>query len=481
MFIMLPSLPATAQEGLTIYNDNFAVVRDTVELDLQEGSNDVQVTDVTRRLETDSVILRDPTGQVPLQILEQSYRNDPLNEVTLYEYFEGETIDFKLSMGGDARHEIVPGKILRAPIARENNSWTFAEPLLVEIDGSVRVGSSRNEFEPLFPALPDDKLLKPTLRWLLQSPEATQLKAELSYMTGGLSWKAAYNAVLPEEGDQMDFIGWITMDNKSGKTFTDADIQLMAGDVNRVKEEDQHQPPMARSFAAREVAEPPVTEETFDEYHLYTLQNRTTLYDQERKQVEFIRAEDVTADQVYVYNGFSTPERMSRGRLVNLRNDPNYGTQSNSKVWIMREFLNSEENNLGMPLPAGILRFYRRGAGGKLQFVGENTIDHTPRDETVRVYTGNAFDLVGERKQTNFERDNSQEWIKESIEIKVRNRKEEESVTIRVVEDLYRWFTWEILESSMDYQKTAAQEIEFRVPLEPGEEKTVTYTVEYSW
>ena len=147
----------------------------------------------------------------------------------------------------------------------------------------------------------------------------------------------------------------------------------------------------------------------------------------------------------------------------------------------MREFENSEDNHLGIPLPRGRLRFYRRDDDGQLEFTGENIIDHTPKDEMVRVYTGNAFDLVGERKRTNYNIDNNQDWLDESFEIKLRNRKEKDAVEIRVVENLYRWINWKIVDNSHDFTKTDSQTIEFRVKLEPGEEKTITYTAHYTW
>jgi hypothetical protein len=221
--------------------------------------------------------------------------------------------------------------------------------------------------------------------------------------------------------------------------------------------------------------EPPVTEKSFDEFHLYSIARATTLHDRETKQVEFVHAENVKAPVIYVYDG-AAGFQFSGG----VNRDQNYGASGNKKVWVKREFVNAETNHLGIALPKGKLRFYRRDADGQLEFVGEDQIDHTPRNETIRVTTGNSFDLVGERRQTNFRRDSGDRWIDETIEIKVRNRKTE-PVEIRVVEHLYRWSNWEIREKSLDFKKTDAQTIEFRVPLKPDEEQTVTYAVHYSW
>jgi hypothetical protein len=240
----------------------------------------------------------------------------------------------------------------------------------------------------------------------------------------------------------------------------------------------------------------------FDEFHLYSIARPTTLHDRETKQVEFAHAEKMYAPTIYVYDGAG--DYRFYGSVVQ---DQYYGTQNNSKkILVQREFVNDETNQLGIALPAGKLRFYRRDADGQLQFVGENTIDHTPRKEMVRVTTGNSFDLVGERKQTNFRINvfsappaidpatglpyqNAQTatnaeppppWIDESFEIKLRNRKKE-PVEIRVVEHLYRWSNWEITKKSDDFAKKDSQTIEFKIPVKPDEEKTVTYTVHYSW
>ena len=233
---------------------------------------------------------------------------------------------------------------------------------------------------------------------------------------------------------------------------------------------------MMKAALADEAA-PAVTEKAFDEFHLYSLARPTTLRDRETKQVEFVRATDVKAATIYVYDGAESGYRYYGG----LNNDRGYGTQCNKKVRVMREFVNAETNHLGIALPKGKLRFYRRDADGQMEFVGEDMIDHTPRNETVRVTTGNAFDLVGERKQTNFHVDTGDKWMDESFEIKLRNRKKDAPAEFRVVEHLYRWNNWEITAKSDDFKKTDSQTIEFRVQVRPDEEKTVTYTVHYSW
>src|SRR5207248_10674930 len=197
--------------------------------------------------------------------------------------------------------------------------------------------------------------------------------------------------------------------------------------------------------AAMEMAAPmapAVTEKAFDEYHLYTLERATTLRDRETKQVESIHASGVASKQLYVYDGAKIDfNRYGGCNWENTRNDHSYGTESNPKIWVMREFADSQANHMGMPLPKGRVRFYRHNDDGQIEFTGENVIDHTPRDENVRVYTGNAFDMAGERRRTDYRLELNQHYLDESFEIKVRNHKKE-SVDVRVVEHLYRWLTW---------------------------------------
>jgi len=467
-----PVLPA-AEPALTIYNQNFAVVRDTVTLDLKSGVNEVRFSGATAQLEPDSVILRDSAGKRALQILEQNYRNDPISQELLLSFNEGKTIDFvneRLKDNTTIR-EIIPGKIIRSGYVPGGG----AEQPIIEVDGKLRFSLPG---QPLFPSLGDDTILKPTLNWLLRSEKSGKLDAEVSYVTAGFSWSADYNLVAPEKGDTVDLLGWITMNNQSGKTFADAKIKLLAGDVNKIQPRparNEMRLYAAKAMAAQEM-DATVTEKSFDEFHLYTLARATTLRDRETKQVEFVRAESVKAPSIYVYDGAEAGYRFYGGR----NNDPGYGTQSNKKVWVMREFVNAETNRLGVALPKGKLRFYRRGDDGQLEFTGENEIDHTPRNETIRVRTGNSFDLVGERKPTDFKTDRSDKWMTETFEIKLRNRKKE-AVEIRVVEHLYRWNNWNITAKSDEFKKTDAQTIEFRVPVQPDEEKIITYTVHYSW
>jgi hypothetical protein len=366
--------------------------------------------------------------------------------------------------------ELIPGKIIRSGYVPGGE----AQSPIIEVNGKLQFTLPGT---PLFPDLGDDTVLKPAFNWLLQSDKPGKFDAEVGYVTGGFDWNASYNLVSPEKGDFVDLVGWITMNNNSGKTFENAKIKLMAGDVNKIQPQRAFYSRMAVTAMPMGGAEAPaVSEKAFDEFHLYSIARPTTLHDRETKQVEFVHAEKVFAPTIYVYDGASGYQ------FYGLNYSQDYGANTgNKKVLVQREFVNAETNQLGIALPAGKLRFYRRDDDGQLQFVGENTIDHTPRNETIRVTTGNSFDLVGERKQTNFKVDTGDMQMDESFEIKLRNRKKDAPVEIRVVEHLYRWSNWEITAKSEDFVKKDSQTIEFRVPVKPDEEKTVTYTVHYSW
>jgi hypothetical protein len=482
-----------AQPALTIYNQNFAVVREDVPLDLQAGENTVTYSGVTVHLEPDSVVLRDPAGKVPLRILEQSYRADTISQGLLLSLYEGKEIDF-IVRDQNAKEYVVKGKVIRSGYVpnyeggsqygqqyymQQQAMASDAGQPIIEVNGKLRFSLPG---EPVFPALSDDAILKPLLTWKLGVEQPAKLDAELSYITGGMSWEASYNLIAPEKSDTLDLIGWVTIDNQSGKTFDHAVIKLMAGDVSKLQPQEEYGfKAMAVAKAAYDSSAPAVTEKAFDEFHLYSLARPTTLRNREKKQVEFIRATGIKAKTLYIYNGAAIDEQYRGWNAEAIRNNSDYGTQSNPKVWVMREFKNSEDNGLGQPLPKGRVRFYRRDdADGRLEFTGENTIDHTPKDETVKIYTGNAFDIVGERKRTDYVLNQRDDSLEEAFEITLRNHKTE-PVEVRVAEQLYRWVNWEIIQKSDDFEKTDAQNIEFPVTVPANGETVLTYRVRYSW
>ena len=457
LLLAAASFSFAADPALTIYNGGYAVVRETLPIDLKSGVNQVSFAGVTAQVEADSVILRDIKGIAEFQILEQSYRNDPVSQAMLLSLFEGKTLEF-VRLETNKPDRVIVGKVIRSGFVPGGN---FVEPI-IEVDGKLQFSLPGS---PLFPSLGNDNVLKPTLNWKLNSASSGKINAEVAYLSNGFTWEASYNLVATDKSDLLDVVGWVTMNNQSGMTFTEAKIKLMAGDVNRAQPE---YPRVARAMAMNALtisADKVVTEKSFDEFHLYTLGNPATLRDKETKQVEFVRASGVKAERLYVFDGADQNRE---------------GSDSPGKVQVYREFKNSEVNKLGMALPKGKVRFYTQDGDRQLEFVGENRIDHTPKDEVIRVLTGNSFDLVGEHRMTNNTEDGANRLATQSFEIKVRNRKKE-PVEIHVVEHAARGGNWTLTAQSQPHEKKDATTFEFRVPLKPDEEKMITYTIRYNW
>jgi hypothetical protein len=464
----------TAGTSLTIYNSDLAVARTTVDLDLKQGNNEVTTTKVTSQLEPDSVVLRDPQDHHPVQIVEQNYDAAVATQAWMLKKYEGQTIDFEVTHGD--RVETVQGKILRAP---DFNNGNGGEPL-IETNGKM-------QFQlpglPLFPASTDGLLLKPTLRWQIYSNAAAHFPAELSYLTHGFNWNATYNVVATGEEaatsgeEMMDIVGWVTISNNSGTDFTDARVKLMAGNVAMAP---QALRPMFRAMAingAMPEAAPQVTQKSFDDFHLYDLNRQVTLKDRETKQIEFIRAAGIPVRRKYIYDGAENlPGPIEGGAYT----QPEIGSSSGKQVRVEQEFVNSRKNHLGMPLPAGIMRFYRRDADGQMEFVGENTINHTPQDEKVKLSTGSAFDVTGERKRADFKVDSQARTIDESYAITVKNAKDK-PVDVEVTEHLFRAANWDIVEKSNPFQKQDSSTVVFPITIPAHGSQQVTYTVHYSW
>ena len=471
--------PPATETQLTIYNQDFAAVKERRVLDLVKGENEVRVTGMTSQLEPDSVVLRDLKSPGALRILEQNYDSNPLSSQYMLRAAEGQVIEFELPMTSTGEQRIVKGKVIRAgsqPDYYQRVAASEGEPI-VEIDGKVHFGLPG---KPIFSALDGGAFLKPTLRWQLASDAGGRHDVEISYLTGGFHWDATYNLVATK-GDAFDLVGWVTLENRSGKDFDQTAVKLIAGDVNRVTPDRQRHVSYDAAYAmSAKMASGGVTERSFEEYHLYTLPRPTALHDRETKQVEFLRAAQVPAKRSYVYDG----ARLDRNETYQSWSQ-SAGTQSNQTVATMLEVVNSEKSGLGVPLPRGTAKLYRKDLDGRSEFVGEDQIRHTPRNETLRLSLGNAFDITGERKQTNYEQGKTggsgaprRDTVDESFEIKVRNHKAE-AVEVRVVEHLWRGHEWSIVDKSQDFTKTDATTIEFRVPVASEGEGTVRYTVHY--
>jgi hypothetical protein len=298
---------------------------------------------------------------------------------------------------------------------------------------------------------------------------------EVTYLTGGVNWQADYIIVLADDDRSIDLDGWVTLDNQSGASFPDAKLKLIAGDIHRAPT-DGYVVEKEMAFGAAEAPASQVEERAFFEYHLYEIQRPVTVKDQQTKQIEFVTGSDVPAEKFFVYDG----AQMRFSGYYQPIDDPSYGTATNKKVMVMLEFKNGEDEGLGVPLPKGKLRVYKEDTDDSTLLIGEDAIDHTPKDEQVRLYIGDAFDVVGERVQTDFKAEYDEDWLEESYEITLRNHKDED-IEVRVVEHMFRWSEWKILEESHEHIKTDSRTIEYHVPVEADGETQVTYTVRYQW
>jgi hypothetical protein len=470
LICMVPLAAWAAGPQVTIYNDGFATVKEDRTLALQEGVSEIRVTDMSRQLEPDSVLMRE-TGAEPfgLRVLEQSFVNDPLTEGLLLHQLEGQTLRFeeKREDGTVKEHT---GRVIRSGYVPGGGS----EQPIVEMDGAVRFALPGR---PVFEGIDPDAFLKPALVWQVAAQKAGECPVEVAYVTAGMSWEATYSLVAPAEGgDAFDFSGWISLRNETGKDFQDADLKLIAGDVQKIQTPVRRRAGREVMFAMAPMEEAMPEQRAFDEFHLYTLPRPVRLRNNELKQVEFIRAAGVQGSRYYVYNPL-VGVRYHGG----VQTDPDYGATAGKKVGVRIEIENRTDNGLGVPLPKGRLRLYRTDVDGRREFTGENPIDHLPRNEKLKLEMGSAFDLVGERKRLDFEVDTTGKRMTESFEIKLRNRKEKEAVEIRVIEPLARGANWKIAERSHEFAKVDANTIEFRVPVPEDGETLLTYTVQYWW
>jgi hypothetical protein len=327
-----------------------------------------------------------------------------------------------------------------------------------------------------FPNLPDGLITRPTLRWVIQSAQGGPQQVEITYLAGGINWTADYTILLARDNTSLDLNGWITLTNTSGTPYTNAQVKLVAGDVNRIAAGNVR---AEEFYAADGIAAAPAEEQVqqreFFEYQLYEIQRAVTIADNETKQVEFVSGSDIPATTFYVYS--SSYPYYNYGYAIT---DQYYGQTGITEVQNYLSFTTAEDGGLGADLPAGRVRVYQEDVDGAALLIGENRIDHTPEGEAVEMYLGNAFDLVGERIQTSYTLV-SDRVLQESYQLRLRNRKDDQAVEIRVPEHLFRWSNWQILNANQPYTQLNFNTIEFRVTVPPQGEVVIEYTIQYSW
>ncbi len=439
--------------NITVYNSNLGLVRETRRLTLPNGRIALRFADVTAQIRPETVHLASLTAPSALRILEQNYQYDLLNPAKLLDKFVGREITLVLRRYSNNTESFEP---VQATLLSNNGGQVW------RINGQIVINPS-NIAEMRFPDLPKNLVATPTLVWDVENREASTQTIEASYLTAGMNWRSDYVLLVNADDTKADLQGWVTLTNASGATFEDARLQLVAGDVNRVAENRTYA--LAGAMARKEsMDEAQFQEQGFFEYHLYTLQRPTTIRDNETKQVSLLEAAGFDVKKEFVLNG----------QRYYYQNYNNPGQSIKEKVGVFIQFRNAQTNKLGMPLPAGTIRLYKKDDKGNQQFIGEDRIDHTPKDEDVRVKVGDAFDIVAERKQTDYKVLASGHLYEYAYEIKIRNHKET-PVTVVVNEPIGG--DWEMVSTTFEAKKTAAFAAQFNVPVAKDGEATLSYRV----
>ncbi|NLF30575.1 MAG: DUF4139 domain-containing protein [Planctomycetes bacterium] len=457
---------AETAEGitLTVYNNNFALVREVRALTI---GPDGQVTfeDVPRTIDPTTVRVRSLTDPA-VTLLEQNYQYDLADADSLLRRYLGLRIE-----------------VVASDLAYAGTLLSFDDRTLVldGDDGLVMVQRGDHIRDIRVSRLPEGLRVRPTLVWLMNGPRKAEELMEVTYLADNLAWQAAYTLALAGD-DTATLSGWVSLDNRSGKTYRDAALRLVAGNVSRGE-----QPYAPRPYARAEMmmagggapGAAAMEEQAFFEYHLYTLGRTTTLADNETKQLElFPSATGLSVRRRLVYQPLGDFRYHAGGRYT----EPGYGVLNGEKqVDVVIEVPNTEANRLGLPLPAGPVRVVQTASDGRgAVFLGAERIDHTPAGETLDLQIGSTFDVVGERRQAGFRLEKGRAWMQEQIEIRLRNRKDE-AATVRVKEPMYRWATWRLTAESIKHAEVENRTVLWDVPVPAGEEKVLTYTVEYTW
>jgi hypothetical protein len=448
----------------------YAVVRQQRDINLVRGRNNVRFTDVAAFIDPTTVMFESLTDPAGTSVVEQNFQFDLVNQEKLLQKYLDQTI--KVDQVRGTAVETFNGTLLS----------TVGGMTLKRDDGTIQLLPHNAGIT--LPSLPGGLITRPTLVWDMNAKQPGNHRTRVSYQTAGLSWWADYNLTYADGNNantcKLDVGAWVSIINQSGASYANAKLKLIAGDVQRAQVANRVDGRLAAAKSmAREEKDSGFAEKAFFEYHLYTLGRATTLPDNSTKQIElFPAARSVPCEKTLVYYGRAPGYY---GYSASPLTDRNQGVESNKKVDVYLGFRNSPEHHMGMPLPSGRIRVSKLdGADRTLEFIGENVIDHTPRNEKVLVKLGSAFDVVGERRQVDFKIDTSRKSMTEEIEIKLRNQKKE-PVTVMVKENLYRWVNWQITAKTHDYEKQDARTIQFPVKIATGAEITLRYNVQYTW
>ncbi len=432
--------------AITIYNDGTGLVKDTRNLNLPEGEINLVFMDVASSMDPTSVHFVSNTNPDAITILEQNYEYDLVSTEALFRRYIDKEIEIRTEDG-----RTVSGILL-----------SYSGSLVIQTrDGIVIVN---NPVEIQFEELPEGLITRPTLKWSLINGSGGNHECEMSYLTSGISWRANYVVIVNQNDDRLDLSGWVTINNNSGTAYNDAILKLVAGEVHRVQPEYARMAaPMAMNGYGALGGPRGFEEESFFEYHLYTLQRPATVLNNQQKQISLLEGEGITVDKIFVFD----PGYTYYGR----------GDTAEADIEVRLQFMNSEANGLGIPLPKGTMRVYKEDSSGSLQFIGEDSIDHTPKDEEIEILLGEAFDIVGERVVMDRREIRSDIW-EYDVEVTVRNHKDER---VEIVYWDYVWGDWEVRRSTHEYEQKDASTVEFIIPVASDGETVLEYTIRREW
>jgi len=441
--------------AVTVYNSDIALVRDVRNLDLVRGTSDLRFMDIAATVNPATVHFRSVSEPASLSVLEQNYEYDLLEPEKLLHKYVGRDVTLvrMRQEDGSTREEEVKARLLSyngAPV------W--------QIGNEIVTGLHADHIR--FPQLPDSLYSRPTLIWTLENSGTGRHRVEASYLAGKLSWNADYVLRVSRDDQAGDLDGWVTLTNGSGTAFRNAKLQLVAGDLNRVRQV-LSKMMVDESRAERAAVAAPMAQESFSDYHLYTLNRKTTINNSQTKQVSMLEGTGVPVQKRYVVDG----------QAFYYRNAQHPGAPIKDVVQVYYQFKNEQRHGLGIPMPAGVVRVYQEDSKGGVQFVGEDRIDHTPKDETLNLKIGNAFDVVCERKQTDFEKISSGVYEIE-YEIAVRNHKTT-PIAVEVNEPVGG--TWRMLRSTHEWTKTEAWAAQFKMPVASDGTATLKYRVRVTY
>jgi hypothetical protein len=441
--------------AVTVYNSNVALVRDTREITLSAGDSRLRFMDIAASINPATVHFRSLGEPDKVSVLEQDYEYDLLDPAKLLQKYVGREVTLLRRVQNNGSTEWQEEK---ATLLADNDGPVW------KIGDQIVTGLSTDGYR--FPDLPDNLYSRPTLLWMLSNTGAHKQKVEASYLANNISWNADYVLTVARDDSTADLDGWVTLVNNSGTAFRNAQLQLVAGELNRVQAKAQMADMMEQRAAAGAVAAP-IMQEAFSEYHLYTLNRRTSIFDKETKQVSLLHASSFPVQKLYVVNG----------QNYYYRNSYSPGQALRDPVMVFYKFKNEEKTGLGMPLPAGTVRVYQADSHGGSLFAGEDNITHTPKDEFVSIHIGNAFDIVADRKQTDYKK-LSDRFYEMEYEITLRNHKDA-PVTVEVNEPIGG--DWEMLNSTFAAKKTAAFAAQFEVPVAKDGTAVLHYRVRVRW